>query len=434
MNHFLRISSIALSLICPLYGFANTFQTQQWQTKNGTEVVFYQAMEVPMLEVSIAFRAGSAYDEVFGQSALTTRLLDQGNQGLSADVIADKLAQTGAQFEAAATQDMVALNLKTVTEPVALKEAVDVFTLIVAHPDFPADSLEHEKQQQIMSIAHSKESPDDVANQTFFEALYQQHPYAHPVNGTEESVRTLTKAHVEHFYQTFFVARNAVIVLVGAIDRANAERIAEKIAMSLASGQPAPMPPLAKALTKQEQRILSFPSSQTILRIGQLGITHHDKDYFPLVVGNYILGGGSLVSRLAYEVRETRGLTYGVYSQFAPMPGIGPFIIGLSTKQDQTNTAIEVTQNTLSAFLKQGPSQKELLAAKQFLTGSFPLSLASNRSIADMLLKIAFYQLPKDYLNTYIEHIQAVSVEDIKRAFDGHIHANDWLQVRVGPA
>ncbi len=177
---------------------------------------------------------------------------------------------------------------------------------------------------------------------------------------------------------------------------------------------------------------MQFPSSQTVLRLGQLGITHHDHHYFPLIVGNYILGGGSLVSKLSHELREKRGLTYGVYSQFFPRPGKGPFLISFSTKNSQSKTAIEVTRTTLSTFIKTGPSAHELLAAKQYLTGSYPLSLASNSSIADMLLKIAFYHLPSDYLQTYVEHINAVSTEDIKQAFQQLIVPNKLLQVSVG--
>ena len=150
------------------------------------------------------------------------------------------------------------------------------------------------------------------------------------------------------------------------------------------------------------------------------------------MVGNYILGGGALVSRLAHELRENRGLTYGVYSQFSPMPGKGPFLISLSTKNSQTKTAIDVTRETLTSFIKTGPNEQELKAAKQYLTGSFPLSLASNRSIADMLLKIAFYHLPDDYLQTYIDHINAVTIESIKIAFQQLIISNKLLQVTVG--
>lgn len=412
---------------------ATPFATIQWKTSNGAHVVFYQAMEVPMLEISIAFAAGSAYDgEKYGLSALTTRLLNQGNDHLSENTIAEQLAETGSQYGAANSQNMVVLNLKTLTRPDALKSACATFTTIIAHPDFPESSFKREKQQQLLSITQAQESPDIIANQTFFQALYKNHPYAHPLIGDRNSVDKLTLEQVRSFYKKYFVSSNATIVLVGAIDKVTAEQLAEQMMKDLPTGNPPPKIPHADALAEGLDIEAQFPSTQTVLRLGQLGITHHDPNYFPLVVGNYILGGGSIVSKLSLELREKRGLTYGVYSQFLPMPGDGPFLIALSTKTSQTKTAIKMTRETLSSFIKNGPNEEELMAAKQYLTGSYPLSLASNRSIADMLLKIAFFHLPDDYLQTYTHHINTVTTEQIRTAFQQLINPDKLLQVSVG--
>lgn len=428
-------SAFAYSIGLSFSFAAKPFVTQQWQTKNGVQVVFYQAMEVPMLDISIAFKAGSAYDgEAFGLSTLTTRLLNQGSIGLDADSLATKLADTGAQYTGENGRDMVVLSLKTLTEARALKTATDLFSTIIAHPDFQAGAFEREKKQQLVAIAQQQESPDEVANQLFFQTLYQNHPYAHPVIGTHQTVMSLNLEQVQAFYNRFFISNQAIMVLVGAIDQSTAKQLAEHLTQDLLQGKPIAEIPMAHALTKEMNVKVPFPSSQTIVRLGQLGVTHHDKRYFPLLVGNYILGGGSLVSQLAHELRETRGLTYGVYSQLAPMPGIGPYLISFSTKHSQTATAIQVIRTTLQSFIQQGPSEQELLAAKQYLTGSYPLSLGSNRSIADMLLKIAFYHLPKNYLQTYVEHIHAVTTQAIKQSFQELITPNALLEVAVGPS
>ncbi|MCP0914589.1 MULTISPECIES: M16 family metallopeptidase [Legionella] len=412
---------------------AKSFQTEQWLTANGARVIFYQAMEVPMLEISVAFAAGSAYDGKYpGLSALTTRMLNQGNAGLNATVIAEKLADTGAQYSSEGNRDMIELSLKTLITPKALKESLDIFSLIINKPDFPEQAFSREKNQQLMAIAQAKESPDEIANLTFFKALYQNHPYAHPINGYEDSVKTLNVMNTRNFYRQFFVGKNAVIVLAGAIDTNTAHQIAEQLVGQLPVGQEAPQIPKAKPLSKEHNIEIQFPSSQTVLRLGQIGINHNDKNYFPLLVGNYTLGGGSLVSRLALEVREKRGLTYGVYSQFIPMPGLGPFIISLATQNKQTLNAVELTREILSSFRNSGPSEAELLAAKQYLAGSFPLALASNRSIADMLLKIAFYRLPNDYLDTYVSRVNAVTAAEIQQAFQELIKPEQLVQVTVG--
>lgn len=430
----IRILFIA-ALFCtirPLFA-APAFETQQWQTKNGARVVFYHAPEVPMLDVSIAFAAGSAYDgNQFGLSALTTQLLDQGNGGLNAGAIADKFAEMGAQYGGASSQDMLVLSLRTLTTPEALHKTNDLFALLISHPDFPQDAFLREKNQQLMAIQQNKDSPDIVAQETFYQVLYGKHPYAHPINGTYASVEALNVEDIRRFYQTYVVGKNAVIILVGAIDNTTAHQFAERLTRDLPSGHAAPPVPLATPLTQEINIEVPHPASQTVLRLGQLGITHQNKDYFPLQVGNYILGGGSLVSRLAQELREKRGLTYGVYSQFSPMPGIGPFLISLSTKHSQTKTAVDVTRETLASFVKSGPTIQEVNAAKQYLTGSFPLSLASNRNIADLLLRIAFYNLPEDFLRNYTAHINAVTPADVKRAFQQQIDSHKLLQITVG--
>lgn len=413
---------------------AKSFQVQRWQTSKGAQVVFYQAMEVPMLDIRVAFAAGSAYDgENFGLSALTTEMLNQGNGGLTAGEVAEKLADTGAQYHADASRDMSVFNLRTLSSPDAMEPAVELFTLILNRPDFPENEFERQKKQQIMSVIRAKDSPNELANRAFFEKLYGKHPYAHAIHGEIKTLKPLTTKEVRRFYQQYFTNENATVVLVGAIDSKKAHTIAEQIMAELPKIPKAKPIPKAHPMTQQGQTDeISFPSSQTVLRLGTLGISHHAKDYFPLVVGNYTLGGGALVSRLAHEVREKRGLTYGVYSQFIPMPGIGPFLISLSTVNQEASTATRVVRETLSKFIQAGPNEAELSAAKQYLTGSFPLSLSSNNSIADMFLKIAFYHLPDDYLETYVDRINAVSLAQVTKAFQETIHPGNLLFVSVG--
>ncbi len=422
-----------LSWLMPPLLHAKPLEPSLWQTKNGAQVIFYQTLEVPMLDLSIAFAAGSAHDgKAFGLSALTTQLLNQGSRGVNANLMAEQLAATGAQFEAQSNKDMVSFNLKTLTAPENLSKATELFSTIVSGPDFPIESFDREKKQQLMAIAQAHQSPEEMANQTFFKILYQQHPYAHPSIGLHETVSALTIEQVRGFYQQFFNANNAIIVLVGAIDEPRARQLAESFTKNLPKGYAAKAIPPAESLKTEINVEVPFPSSQTILRLGQMGIEPHNPHYFPLQVGNYILGGSSMLSRLTYELREKRGLTYGISSQLLPMPGKGLFLISFSTRHRQAKTAKDLTRDILASFIKNGPNEAELVAAKQYLTGNFPLSMGSNRSIANLLLKIAFYHLPKDYLQTYIDHINAVSAEEIKKAFQELITPNKLLEVSVG--
>lgn len=428
-----RFVVLMASLLLSQFAAATSYKTEQWQTKNGTRVIFYLAKEVPMLDISIAFAAGSAYDgEQFGLSALTTQLLNQGNNGWSAGNIAEKIEKTGAQFKADTSRDMVTLSMRTLSRSDALKEAVEALGFIVSQPNFPEAAFIREKNQQLMAIKQNQESPEDVANRTFYQALYGKHPYAHPVVGDADHVNALTLEQVHHFYQRHFVGKNAILVLVGAIDSKTAHQVADDLMAGLPEGQEAPPIPKATPLTKAESIHIPFPSSQTMVRIGQLGIDHHSPYYFPLLVGNTSLGGGSLVSTLAIELREKRGLTYGVYSQFAPMQGLGPFVITLSTRNSQAQTAVQLTRDLLTSFVKDGPRADQLQATKQFLSGGFPLSLASNRNIADILIKIAFYHLPENFLDTYVEHINNVTTKEVQQAFQAQLSPNKLLEVTVG--
>ncbi|WP_419419297.1 M16 family metallopeptidase [Legionella sp. D16C41] len=412
---------------------AQSFEFERWKTAKGAEVIFYQAMEVPMLNINIAFAAGSAYDgPYFGLSTLTTELLDQGAGNYDVTQLAEKIADTGAQYNADATRDMVVLQFKTLTKKDALMPAIEALTAIISKPTFKQEAFNRKKNQQLIAITQRQESPNDVANNTFYSKLYGSHPYAHPVLGTEQTVKALTLNQVRDFYKRYFTNQNATIVLVGAIDRETAHKLADQLTSGLPQGSSAPLIPKASPLSNEEKIAINYPSSQTILRLGQVGINHNDPNYFPLMVGNYILGGGVLVSRLSNEVREKRGLTYGVVSQFLPMSGLGPFVINLSTVNNQAATALKITKETLTNFLSTGPTEEELAAAKQYITGSFPLSLASNGNIADMLLRVAFYKLPDNYLDTYIAHINAVTSSEIKQAFAETIKPNKMLLVSVG--
>ncbi|MBL7480703.1 M16 family metallopeptidase [Legionella bononiensis] len=432
MRHFNALIT-ALIVLCSQNVGANTFKTEKWLTKNGVQVVFYQAMEVPMLDISMAFAAGSAYDGTqYGLSALTAHLMNQGNGGKDATAVAEALADTGAQFDAETSRDMTVFSLRTLTRKDALEQSTQVFNQIINHPDFPDEAFENEKQQQLMAVEQVDESPDDVASLNFFQTLYQEHPYAHPVNGTIPTLSGITKKHVVEFYKNYYVTNNAVLVMVGALDNKQAHQLAEQLTQDLQQGKSAGVIPKANQLSNAEQINIPFPSSQTVVRLGQIGIDHHNPNYFPLIVGNYILGGGALVSRLAVEVREKRGLTYGVDSQFVPMPGEGPFIISLSTKNDQATNALDITHNTLNRFISNGPSKEELDSAKKYLTGSFPLSLASNRNIAGLLLRMAFYHLPDNYLDTYVQRINAVTHDEIKQAFKEQVNPDKLLLVTVG--
>jgi zinc protease len=234
------------------------------------------------------------------------------------------------------------------------------------------------------------------------------------------------------FYKTYYGAQGAVIALMGDMSREQAEQIAEKIALDLPKAdKPTDLPLVAYPSAASEQRI-AHPATQAHILMGYPGMKRGDPDFFPLYVGNYVLGGGGFVSRLTEEVREKRGLVYSVYSYFMPMAALGQFQIGLQTKKDQADAALAVVRETLDKFMKNGVTENELKAAKQNLVGGFPMRIDSNSKILDYLALIGFYKLPLDYLDTFNDNVNKVTAAQIKEAFNRRIQTDKMVTVIVG--
>ena len=220
------------------------------------------------------------------------------------------------------------------------------------------------------------------------------------------------------FYRERYRVGGAVLVMVGDIDRAGAEALADRLTAGLPRGEPDPaeLEPVA-ALTAPSEVRIPHPATQAHIQVGQPGMKRGDPDYFPLFVGNYILGGGGFVSRMTDEVRQKRGLAYSVYSYFIPRLENGPFMIGLQTKRESAGEALSVVRDTLSRFMAEGPTAAELKAAKSNLIDGFPLRIENNRKILDYVAMVAFYKLPLSYIDEFTRTIDGVTIEQIRDAF-----------------
>lgn len=406
---------------------------EHWQTANGARVYFVPAPELPMLDVQVVFNAGAARDgELPGLAQFTHTLLEKGAGDLSADDIAQQLEGVGARLSGDSLRDMATVGLRSLIEPKYLQPALSVFAKVIAEPSFQRADIDRERERMLVALQYAQQQPSQVADKAFYAALYGKHPYASPPEGTPESLKAIDAKAMRDFHSRYYVARNAVVALVGAVSRAEAERIAEQVVQALPAGEPAAaLPPVADLTAASEQRI-EHPSSQTHIQIGQPGMRRNDPDYFALYVGNYVLGGGGLVSRLSHEIREQRGLAYSVYSVFMPMAERGPFEIGLQTRNDQADAALQVVRETLAKYVAEGPTAAELDAAKKNITGGMPLRIDSNRKILEYLAVIGFYNLPLDYLDTFNANIDALTLEQVKDALRRRLQPERMLTIRVG--
>ena len=406
---------------------------EHWQTSNGARVYFVAAPELAMVDIKVVFDAGSARDKnLSGTALLTNAMLNEGAAGLSTDQIAAEFENVGAQFSNDSERDMAVLSMRSLTADFALKPALKMFSDVLSKPDFPASSFERLQKQMLIGLQAEKQSPGAIASRAFYSNLYGEHPYAGMPAGDETSVAKLNIDALKAFYSQYYVAKNAVIVLVGALNTQQAKEISENLLAGLPAGTMAPRLAKVDLLSRAKTITIDHPSSQTHILMGQPGMSRHDADYFALYVGNHILGGSGLVSQLSNEVREKRGLSYSVYSYFRPMRELGPYQFGLQTRNDQAREALNVMKNTLQDFIKNGPSEEELTAAKQNITGGFALRVDSNSKIADYIAMIGFYDLPLDYLDTFKAKVNAITSTQIKNAFSRRIHADKMITVLVG--
>lgn len=408
---------------------------QHWETRNGARVLFVENHDLPILDLSVEFPAGAAYDgkQKAGLARMTNRVLQLGADKLDEDDIARRLADVGAMMNGRFDTDRGGLALRTLSSAKEREQALGVFAAVLEQPTFPANVLSREKVRTIAAIKESNTKPETIAAVNFFRLVFPDHPYGQRQSGEVETVEALTRDDMVKFYRDHYVARHAVVAVMGDLTREEAAAIAERVTAGLPAGSAAaPELPAVSDLGKGDTRRIAHPATQSHILVGAPSIRRNDPDYFPLLVGNYVLGGGGFVSRLVEEVRQKRGLAYSAYSTFSALQRKGPFMIGMQTRRDQTDEALKVVDRTLRDFLEKGPTEQELTAAKQNLAGSFPLRIDSNGKILEYLALIGFYQLPLTYLEDFVKNVGRVTVADVRAAFKRHLDASRMVTVVVG--
>ena len=407
---------------------------QTWQTAEGAKVLFVEARELPMFDLQLTFAAGSSHDDgVAGLAMLTNAMLNEGVPGKDVGAIAAGFENLGANFGNGAYRDMAIASLRSLSAPEQREPALQLFNQVLGQPTFPEDSLARIKNQLLAGFEYQKQNPGKLASLALFERLYGTHPYAHPSDGNAESIPAISREQLQAFHAKAYSAGNAIIALVGDLSRSDAEALASQVSAALPKGPALPRIAQPQAPKPGLQHI-EFPSNQTHLMIAQLGIDRRDPDYTALYLGNQVFGGGGFGTRLMTEVREKRGLTYGVYSGFSAMQARGPFMINLQTRAELSAGTLQLVKSMLADFIENGPTSDELNNAKRELAGSFPLSTASNAAIVGQLGSMGFYDLPLSYLEDFMRDVQALSVEQVKTAMAKHLDPEALVIVTAGPS
>ena len=424
---------------------AAAIPVQHWTQVNGARVYLVESPAIAMVDVQIDFDAGSRRDPAAqaGLASVTASMLDKGvraekgEAALDENALSEAWADLGAQFGASAGSDRLSFSLRSLTEPDLLAKAVALAAREMAEPAFLDAIWQRERQRVEASMKEANTRPATLAGRAYSSAVYGTHPY-----GFEATAATLARINVADMHAAHaagVVPCRARISMVGAVTRAQADALATRMLARLPQQACSALPPLVAvpevaALTAPAERRIAFDSAQAQVLVGQPGYRRNDPDHFALFVGNYILGGGGFVSRLTTEVREKRGLTYGVSSYFSPGLHAGSFSVSLQTRPDQAAQALGVVRQVLGDFVTTGPTPAELQGAKDNLIGGFALRIDSNRKLLDNIAAMAWNDLPLDYLDTWTQQVQKVSLADIKAAFARKVQPDKMVTVILGAA
>ena len=403
---------------------------QHWIAPSGAKVYFVETRVLPILDVQIDFAAGTAFVPAgkSGLAGLTQGLLEAGADDLDEEHIAGRLVDIGARLGGGADNDRASVSLRTLSAKPEREAALELMRTVLSAPTFPQSVLEREKGRTIASIREAETRPDAIAAKRFAAAIYPDHPYG--VSPTVDSVAAITREDLVSFHRQHYGATGAVVSIIGDLSRTEAEAIAQRLTEALPAGGGDLVPPAVKKPLRETIKI-PHPAAQSHVHIGLPAIRRSDPDYFPLLVGNYTLGGGGFVSRLMKEVREKRGYAYSVYSYFAPRKLEGPFEIGLQTRREQVGDALKVVDEVLTGYMAKGPTPKELAAAKKNMVDGLALRMDSNAKLLGYLSTIGFYGLPLTYLDDFPAKVNAVTAEQVRAAFARHVKAENLVTVIV---
>ena len=437
-----------LTLACAIFSlnFAHAgIPIQHWSQPGGAKVWLVESPAIPMVDVQIDFDAGGRRDpaDQAGLASVTAGMLSKGvaaggsEAALDENQLGEAWADLGASFSASAGSDRMSFSLRSLSYPDLLERAAMLAARQIGEPSFPEPIWQRDRERLSAAIREANTRPATVAGRAFSKGVYGDHPYGFEM--TEATLARMDVADMRKLYARLIAPCRAKVSIVGALDRAQADVLVTKLLSRLPAGDatacaPLPSVPEVAPLTASQERRIPFDSAQAHVFIGQPGHKRDDPDFFALLVGNYTLGGGGFVSRLTTEVREKRGLSYSVYSYFSPGLHAGAFMVGLQTRPDQAEQALQVSREVVARFVAEGPTPQELKAAKDNLIGGFALRIDSNRKLLDNVANIAWNNLPLDYLDSWTRQVEKVTAADVRAAFARKLQPERMVTVVVGGA
>jgi zinc protease len=431
--HTARLVLASLALLCAAGASQAAIPISHWTQASGAQVYLVESPAIAMVDVQIDFDAGGRRDPP-GKPGLAHLMAASTAYGVKArgaepaldeNALSDAWADLGASFGGSAGSDRMSFALRSLTYPELLDQASALAARQLGDAAFPDAPWLRDRPKLVASLKEANTRPARPRWRAFSRAVYGAHPYG--FESSEESLGRISASDMRALHAQALKACSAKVSIVGALNRSQADALVRRLLAYVPSTgcqALAAVPEVAALGAAHEERI-AFASAQAHVLLGQPGFKRKAPDFFALTVGNHILGGGGFTARLTEEVREKRGLTYSVYSGFAPGLHAGAFSIGLQTRPDQAAQA-------LAPFVADGPTEKELQAAKDNLIGGFALRLDSNRKLLDNVANIAWNDLALDYLETWTAQVQKLTVADIRSAFARTLQPEKMVTVLLG--
>ena len=434
-----QITIFLFSLFGLIASAQATLPIEQLESFNGARAYLVQTKSLPMVDIEVSIDAGDRYDPAgkSGLADLVAGLMTYGARGdkglLSEAQIADEIADLGANIGFSVSGERATLRIRSLSRKDLRDRVVQLAAAMLSAPSYDANIVAREKQRTITSLLEAETKPEYVLERRFKSMVYGNYPLAQ--SPSVKSVSAITPADLAQFHKRFYRSDRMIVSIVGDVDQAQAKEIVRNLLKKIPQTGPniptltqlqrSPVEPLS-----EREVFIPFDSQQAHIAMGMTAVTRNNPDYFPLLVGNYILGGGGFVSRLMSEVREKRGLAYSVFSYFSPGKDAGIFQAGLQTKSDQGALALEVMSQTIAHFIANGPTVSELLAAKANLVNGYPLRIDNNRKLLDNVSSIVWNDLPLNTMEIWTQQVEAVTLDQVTAAFQKYL-AMDRMKIVV---
>jgi zinc protease len=409
------VALVATALVSPAASPAHATTIERVRTPGGIEVWLVRDAAVPLIAVDFAFRGGANQDppDKAGIANLAIDLLDEGAGDLDSSAFKDRLERKAIDMSFQTGRDFVRGTLRTLKEN--KDEAFNLLRLALTAPRFEASAVERVRAQTMSRLQRQTQSPNDIASKNWWETAFPGHPYGRPVVGSLDSVPRISVADLKAYTQRVLAREHLKIAVVGDIDVESVGRLIDSTFGSLPTmGE---YRNVAEATPQGLGRriVVELDVPQAVVTFGGAGIARNDPDFMAAYIVNHILGGGSFSSRLYREVREKRGLAYGVFDSLIWLNHAAVLIGGTGTRAEATGEAIQVIEDQFRLMAKEGPTAEEVDKAKTYLKGSFALGLDTSSKIANQLVQMQLDNLGIDYIERRPALIDAVTLEDTKR-------------------